>query len=74
MALPVAVEAAERRQFVQEALSRLPPEQSACLRLAFAEDLSHTEVARRLSAPLGTVKSRIRLGLMKMSAMLLQRL
>ena len=72
-ALPVGtarLEAAERRQTVESALSRLPPEQGVCLRLAFAEGLSHTQVAERLDAPLGTVKSRIRSGMMKMAGMM----
>lgn len=43
------------------ALSGLPDEQAEVLRLAFLEDQSHSVIAARLSLPLGTVKSRIRL-------------
>lgn len=64
------LESVELRQRVEDSLSRLPPEQSACLSLVYGEDLSHTEVAQRLAAPLGTVKSRIRLGMSKMAAAL----
>jgi RNA polymerase sigma-70 factor, ECF subfamily len=46
-----------------EALYRLPPEQRAVIELAYSSGLSHTEIAARLSVPVGTVKGRIRLGL-----------
>ena len=45
------------------ALAALPREQSEMLRLAYFEDLSHGEIARRLGLPLGTVKSRVRLAI-----------
>jgi RNA polymerase sigma-70 factor (ECF subfamily) len=45
---------------VRAALSQLGPEQVEVLRLAFFMDSSHSEIARRLDLPLGTVKSRIR--------------
>lgn len=48
---------------VAEALHRLPPEQRAVIELAYSSGLSHTEIAARLSVPVGTVKGRIRLGL-----------
>ncbi len=43
------------------ALTVLPEEQQAVLRLAFFEDKAHAEIAEELGIPLGTVKSRIRL-------------
>ena len=43
----------------------LPAEQQEVLHLAFFEDLVHTEIAQRLSIPLGTVKSRIRLAVQR---------
>ena len=46
---------------VRAALSTLKPEQRAAIELSFVEELSHAEIATRLSLPLGTVKSRIRL-------------
>ncbi|GAB4135867.1 MAG: sigma-70 family RNA polymerase sigma factor [Rhodothalassiaceae bacterium] len=44
-------------------IADLPPEQAEVLHLAYYEDRSHRDIAERLSLPLGTVKSRIRLAL-----------
>jgi RNA polymerase sigma-70 factor (ECF subfamily) len=49
---------------VQEALKKLPPEQQEALALAFFGGLTHLELASRLGAPLGTIKARIRRGLL----------
>lgn len=56
----------ERRRRVAAALAVLPAEQRAAIDLAFFEGLSHREVAERLDQPLGTVKSRILLGMKKL--------
>ena len=61
-----AIEADERRRHVVEALGALPPEQRECVELAFFGGLTHTQIADRLQAPLGTVKSRILLGMNKL--------
>jgi RNA polymerase sigma-70 factor (ECF subfamily) len=45
------------------ALNARPPEQKQVLELAYFGGLSHSEIAAQLAAPIGTVKSRIRLGL-----------
>jgi len=63
-------ESGDRRWRVQRAISSLPPEQRACIELAFYADLSHAEIAARLAAPLGTVKSRIQLGMRKLRRVL----
>jgi RNA polymerase sigma-70 factor, ECF subfamily len=60
------LETAERREAVGEALNLLSPEQRRCIELAFFEGLTHTQIAERLAAPLGTVKSRILLGMNKL--------
>lgn len=56
---------------VRAALAQLPDEQRAAVTMAFLGEYSNTEVAERLGIPLGTVKSRIRLGLRKMRAALI---
>ena len=60
------LEAAERKSRVGAALGALSPEQRHCIELAFFEGLTHTQIAERLKAPLGTVKSRILLGMNKL--------
>jgi RNA polymerase sigma-70 factor (ECF subfamily) len=47
-------------------LNNLPSEQREAIELAFFEYLSHHEIAARLGQPLGTVKARIRRGLLKL--------
>jgi len=48
------------------AIAELPPDQHRALELAYFEGLTHQEIAERTSSPLGTVKTRVRLGLMKL--------
>jgi len=51
---------------VRYVLNNLPFEQREAIQLAFFENLSHHEIAARLEQPLGTVKARIRRGLLKL--------
>jgi RNA polymerase sigma-70 factor (ECF subfamily) len=48
---------------VSKALTALPAEQRNALELAYFEGLSQTEISERTGDPLGTVKTRMRLGL-----------
>jgi len=48
------------------AIGQLPEEQRRALELAYFEGLTHQEIAQRTATPLGTVKTRVRLGLMKL--------
>lgn len=57
---------AEHVARVRSALSDLPTLQRAALELAYYEGLSHVEIAARLEQPLGTVKTRIRLAMIKL--------
>src|SRR3990172_8364593 len=50
----------------REALRSLPPEQRESVELAYFEGLTHLEIAEAMGVPLGTVKSRLRLGLERM--------
>ena len=53
-------------QRVRSAIQVLPPDQRDALALAYFQGLSHSEIADRLGEPLGTVKTRIRLGMQKL--------
>ncbi len=56
----------ERSALVRDALESLPGEQKQALLLAYFSGLSHSQIAEQLETPLGTVKSRIQLGLGKL--------
>ena len=60
----------ERRQLVRTALDSLSVEQREVIELAYYSGLSHSEIALQLGQPLGTVKTRTRLGMMKLRDML----
>ena len=59
------------RIVVQRALSSLPPEQRLAIELAYFGGYTQQEIAYGLHQPLGTVKTRIRLGLQKLRAVLI---
>jgi RNA polymerase sigma-70 factor (ECF subfamily) len=60
------VEAGERQKRVREALDQLSPPQRETIELAYYEGLSQSEIAERLQEPLGTIKTRMRLGMLKL--------
>ena len=60
----------ELRGLVAKALAEIPAAQQQALELAYYEGLSHTEIAARLNEPLGTIKTRIKLGMNKLHAIL----
>lgn len=51
---------------VRELIASLQPQQKRAIELAYFEGLSHSEIAAKLQEPLGTVKSWIRNGLLKL--------
>ena len=61
---------AEDRGLIQTALAQLPEPQRRVIELAFFEGLTHSEIATRLGEPLGTVKTRARLGLDRLRGVL----
>ncbi|WP_380993151.1 sigma-70 family RNA polymerase sigma factor [Sedimentitalea sp. HM32M-2] len=48
---------------LQQALSRLKPDQRSMIEKAYLGELTHSEISSQTGLPLGTIKSRIRLGL-----------
>jgi RNA polymerase sigma-70 factor (ECF subfamily) len=61
---------AEDRELVQTALAQLPEPQRRVIEMAFFEGLTQSEIAIRLREPLGTVKTRARLGLERLRSLL----
>jgi RNA polymerase sigma-70 factor, ECF subfamily len=59
-------ELADQRRLILAALAQIPAEQRQIIELAYFGGLTQQEIAERLSQPLGTVKTRIRLGMQKL--------
>ena len=53
----------EQRELLERALGMLPENQREVIRLAYFGGFSQSEIARRLAQPLGTVKTRMRMGM-----------
>lgn len=60
----------EQREIVQRALATLPEEQRHTLNLAYFDGLTQSEIAEQLGTPLGTVKTRMRSGMIKLRELL----
>lgn len=60
----------EKQRLVQRALQQLPQDQQIIIRVAYFEGLSQSEIAKRYSIPLGTVKTRMRLAMKKLYELL----
>jgi RNA polymerase sigma-70 factor (ECF subfamily) len=65
-AADTVVAAAERDMRLREAMAALPGDQAEVVRQSFFQDKAHSEIARDLDLPLGTVKSRLRLALARL--------
>ena len=64
------VEAQQKKEAISKALEKIPEEQRILIVISFFEGKTHTEISELLNIPLGTVKSRIRLGMIKLQSIL----
>jgi RNA polymerase sigma-70 factor (ECF subfamily) len=64
------VDAAEKSRIVREAMLHLSPAQREAIEMAFFGGQTQAEIAEKLGQPLGTVKARIRRGMMKLKQVL----
>ena len=55
---------------VRKSLAALPPEQAALVEMAYLSGYSHSELAEKTGLPLGTIKTRLRLGLTRLRDLL----
>jgi RNA polymerase sigma-70 factor, ECF subfamily len=61
---------AERAQIIRRALHALSDRDRECIELSFFSDVSHQEIAKKLSTPVGTIKSRLRRALLQLRLLL----
>jgi len=65
-----AQQLSSRAVVIRQALAALPAEQRVAIDLGFYSGLTHSEIAAKLNVPLGTVKSRMRMGMLKLREVL----
>lgn len=61
---------AERSHLLKVALQQIPEEQQQVLKIAYFEGYSQSEIADQLGLPLGTIKTRMRQGMIKLESIL----
>ena len=64
-----ALELAETRKIISNAIAILPEDQQEVLAMAYFKGHTHRQISEALNEPLGTIKTRIRLGLQKLRQM-----
>jgi RNA polymerase sigma-70 factor, ECF subfamily len=64
----------EQAEIVRRALQELPEEQRRTLLLAYFEGLTQSEISERLNTPLGTIKTRMRSGMIRLRELLGERM
>lgn len=63
---PSSMDSVVQRTLVSDELSRLPEAQRKVLELAFYDGLTHTQISAAIDMPVGTVKSHVRRGLLRL--------
>lgn len=61
------------REIIRSALNELPTNQRQAIELAYYGNMTGAEIAERLGEPLGTIKTRMRLGMQKLRSLFIQR-
>lgn len=61
-----AVHGGEKARLIQSAIGELPADQRRAIEMAYFSGLTHVEIAEKTQEPLGTIKARIRRGLLKL--------
>lgn len=56
----------QNARLLRELMRQLPQEQAQAIEMAFFQGMTHSDLAEALNLPLGTVKTRVRLGLQKL--------
>ncbi len=65
---PQNISTTDIRHYLEQEMARLPDYQRQAVQLAFFDGMSHREIATRTKTPLGTVKTRLELGMRKLAS------